>query len=340
MAELVDAHDSKSCGAIHGSSILPPGTKDSKVASPDLFMNPTHQTKLLVVVGPTASGKSDLAVSLALAYNGEVISADSRQVYRGLNIGTGKITVPEMKGVPHHCLDIADPATRFTAMDWKKAAETAIADITSRGKLPIICGGTGFYVSTLINDLGFPDVPADTAEQQALEERSLEELFQELKALDPARAATIDLKNKRRLSRAIMIARAMGQVPPIQQPDKPRYDVLEIGTRWSDEKLRERIKARLESRLRDGLVAEVTKLAEAGLSYERMEELGLEYRYVSEHLQGRLAYIDMVALLEMRIWQYAKRQKTWFRRDEKIHWFTAPWPDETMNQLIATWLQS
>ena len=161
-------------------------------------MNKT-KTKILVVLGPTSSGKSDMAVELALKFGGEVVSADSRQVYRGLNIGTGKITAAEMKGVPHHCLDIADPKERFTAMDWKRAAEAAIADIVSRGKLPIICGGTGFYISSLVDDLGFPDVEADTEEQKKLEERSAEELFEELKRLDPVRAATIDLKNKRRL---------------------------------------------------------------------------------------------------------------------------------------------
>ena len=182
----------------------------------------TMKTKLLVIVGPTASGKSDIAVRLAQKYNGEVISADSRQVYKGLDIGTGKITAAEMKGIPHWCLDVADPHERFTAMDWKEQAEKAIVDIVSRGKLPIICGGTGFYISALIDDLGFPDVEANTEEQKKLEEKTAEELFEELKKLDPARAATIELKNKRRLARAIIIARELGSVPAITRPKEPK----------------------------------------------------------------------------------------------------------------------
>jgi len=169
-----------------------------------LYQSMKANTKILVILGPTAVGKSDLAVELAAKFNGEIISADSRQVYLGLNIGTGKITKKEMHGIPHHLLDIADPHERFTAQEWKVAAQKAIADIYARGKLPIICGGTGFYISSLIDDLGFPDVPADTDEQKELEARSVEELFDELKKLDPVRASTIDMKNKRRLSRAII----------------------------------------------------------------------------------------------------------------------------------------
>jgi len=298
-------------------------------------MNKT-KTKILVVLGPTSSGKSDMAVELALKFGGEVVSADSRQVYRGLNIGTGKITAAEMKGVPHHCLDIADPKERFTAMDWKRAAEAAIADIVSRGKLPIICGGTGFYISSLVDDLGFPDVEADTEEQKKLEERSAEELFEELKRLDPVRAATIDLKNKRRLSRAILIARKLGSVPEIARPEPgaQKYDTLQIGIILSDQALRDHINARLHSRLDAGMIKEVERLHEAppagdspksckaaGLSYERMDELGLEYRYIAQFLQMKLSQLDMIRLLSTHIWQYAKRQKTWFKKDARIRWF-------------------
>jgi len=280
--------------------------------------------KILVVLGPTSSGKSDLAVELALKLNGEVVSADSRQVYKGLDIGTGKITPAEMKGVPHHCLDIADPNERFTAMDWKKAAETAIADILSRGKLPIICGGTGFYISALVDDLGFPEVAADTEAQKELEQKTIEELFDELKKLDPERAKTIDMKNKRRLSRAIVIARKLGSVPVINKPADPKYDALMIGVSVSDQILRDRINKRLKSRLDAGMIAEVEKLHETGLSYERMDELGLEYRYIAQHLQGQLDLTTMGNLLSTRIWQYARRQKTWFRKDKRIHWFNQP----------------
>lgn len=284
--------------------------------------------KLLVIVGPTASGKSDLAVDIALAHNGEVISADSRQVYTDLDIGTGKITSEEMKGVPHHCLDIADPKDRFTAMQWKLAAQAAVNDILSRGKLPIVCGGTGFYISSLIDDLGFPEVEADTEEQDKLEERTAEDLFEELKKLDPARAATIDLKNKRRLSRAIVIARKLGTVPQIVTPSEPKYDLLMIGIKPSDLMLRTRIADRLESRMKAGMLDEVRRLMEPreaggrGLPPERLDELGLEYRYLSQHLLGMISLADMVGLLETRIWQYSKRQMTWFKRDKRITWYS------------------
>jgi len=294
--------------------------------------------KLIVIVGPTASGKSDLAVELALAHNGEVISADSRQVYTGLDIGTGKITQVEMKGVPHHCLDIADPKDRFTAMHWKRAAETAITDIVARGKTPIICGGTGFYISSLIDDLGFPEVEADTKEQHALEQKTAEELFEELKRLDPARAATIDLKNKRRLSRAILIARKLGSVPGIATPTEPKYDVLMIGIKPADAELRSRIIARLKSRMDTGMIEEVRRLMDNGLSFERMDELGLEYRYIAQHLMSQISYADMMELLATRIWQYSKRQMTWFKRDKRIHWATRETAFALANQLSSTFL--
>jgi len=285
-----------------------------------------NKIKIVVILGTTSSGKSDLAVELAPKFNGEVISADSRQVYQGLNLGTGKITVPEMQGVPHHCLDIADPRERYTAMDWKKSAEASIADISSRGKLPIICGGTGFYISTLVDDLGFPEVDADTEEQEILETKSIEELFEELKTLDPIRASTIDLKNKRRLSRAILIARKLGSVPVISKPTESKYDALLIGLALPDQTLRDRINKRLKARLDAGMVKEAETLHDKepkgiDLSYERMDELGLEYRYVAQFLQGQLAYDQMYNLLCTRIWQYAKRQKTWFKKDKRIKWF-------------------
>lgn len=304
-------------------------------------MSETTKPKLIVVVGPTASGKSDFAVELALKYNGEVVSADSRQVYKGLDIGTGKITTEEMKGVPHHLLDVAQADTRFTAMDWKKLAEKAVADIIARGKMPIICGGTGFYIQALIDDLGFPEVEADTEEQKALEEKTHEELFAELQKLDPERAKTIDMKNKRRLSRAILIARKLGSVPVLEKHPEPKYDLLILGISISNTQLKDRIRKRLVSRIEGGMIDEVRGLHQAGLSYERMDELGLEYRYISEHLRGTLSYDVMVDTLGMRIGQYAKRQKTWFKRDQRIRWLE--WPvtvDNTVVKIVQSFLDS
>ncbi len=297
--------------------------------------NKNHKkTNLLVILGPTAVGKSAIAVELALKYNGEVISADSRQVYRGLNIGTGKITQEEMKGVPHHLLDIADPDERLTALDWKKKAEIVIADITSRGKLPIICGGTGFYISSLIDDLGFPEVPADTEEQKKLELKSAEELFDELKKLDPERAKTIDMKNKRRLSRAITIARALGTVPKLtstKDTDDGQYNVLQIGIILPDPELRSRIHARLVQRveitnengvdmLQEAQLLHAPSPAGMNLSFERMTELGLEYRYLAEYLQMKINKKELILILSTKIWQYARRQKAWWKKDTRIKW--------------------
>ena len=293
--------------------------------------------KLLVIVGPTASGKSDLAVRIAEwiaankigGYRGaEVISADSRQVYTKLDIGTGKITSTEMRGIPHHLLDVANPEVRFTTMDWKVLDEKAITEIISRGNLPIICGGTGFYISTLIDDLGFPEVEADTDEQKELESRPVDELFAELKKYDPARSSTIDPKNKRRLARAIIIARKLGSVPAVTRPQEQPYDVEMIGIRLADEVLKDRINKRLISRLDAGMIAEAEHLiapppAGSGLSFERMDELGLEYRYLGYFLQKQLTREELIERLSSKIWQYAKRQMTWFKKEERIHWFEA-----------------
>jgi tRNA dimethylallyltransferase len=298
--------------------------------------------KILVLVGPTASGKSDMAVRLAQKFNGEVISADSRQVYKGLDIGTGKITTEEMSGVPHHLLDVADPHQRFTAMDWKELAEESIADILSRGKLPIICGGTGFYISSLIEGLGFPEVKADTEEQKRLEAKTVEELFEELKKLDPVRASTIDMKNKRRLARAIIIARELGSVPAISKPTEPRYDVAMIGIRPSNIELHQRINTRLIKRLENGMLDEAEKLhapAPVGidLPYERMEELGLEYRYMALFLQGKMTLPEMTEALKSKIWQYSRRQMTWWKKDAKIKWF-APQETEKIDNAVQVFL--
>jgi tRNA dimethylallyltransferase len=203
-------------------------------------------------------------------------------------------------------------------------------DIHARGKLPIICGGTGFYISALIDDLGFPDVKADTEEQKKLEAKTAEELFDELKKLDPARAATIELKNKRRLARAIIIARELGSVPQIGRPTESKYNALMIGIAPSGVELRNRINARLIQRLNNGMLTEAERLHAApptgiSLTYERMEELGLEYKYMAQYLQMKIALSDFNRILMAKIWQYSKRQMTWWKKDARIQWFK---PDE------------
>lgn len=274
--------------------------------------------KIIVIVGPTASGKSDLAVKIAKEKNGEVISADSRQVYKGLDIGTGKVTKKEMEGVRHHLLDVASPKQTFTVALFKRKAEKAIADITSRGKIPIICGGTGFYIDSLVFDMDIPEVPPNKELREKLEKKSLEQLFKELQKLDPERAAEIDSKNKVRLVRAIEIAKAIGKTPKIKKLEK--YDVEWIGVDWPDDILKERIHTRLLKRIKSGMIKEAQNLHEKGLSYKRMEALGLEYRYLARFLKNEITREEMISELSTKIWQYAKRQRMWFKRNNEIKW--------------------
>ena len=282
--------------------------------------------KIIVILGPTSSGKTDLAIKLAQKFGGEIISADSRQVYRGLNLGTGKVTPKETKGIPHHLINVASPGRLFTAADYQKLGRLAILKILGKNKTPIVCGGTGFYINALLYDYRLPSVAPQKKLRQKLEKQAAIELFEQLKKLDPERAKKIDSKNKRRLIRALEIVLATGQpVPKIKK--KKIYDILKIGLNPDPEKLRLKINQRIEKRINQGLVKEVQKLHQQGLSWNRMEELGLEYRYISRYLRNLINYQTMVDSLKKQNWQYAKRQLTWFLAKskpaltEKIHWF-------------------
>lgn len=334
---------------------------------------------LIIIVGPTATGKSDLAVHIARSMKdshgkprGEVISADSRQVYKGLDIGTGKITKSEMKGIAHHLLDVADPripansTERFNVEKWQSMATQAIAEIHTRGHLPIICGGTGFYIEALVDGVILPEVPPNPSLRTKLEKKSAAQLFAILTKIDPKRAQAMlgkieekigttkkivdfsktsksngDWQNPRRIIRAIEIATALGAVPTIskiKKTDSP-YSPVFIGLTLPPEELKKKITTRLEKRLKHGMLAEVIRLHKSisngggGLSWKRMEELGLEYRYLARYLQdasrtksaseARELYAKMIETLAGEIWQYARRQMTWFRRDARIHWFIA-----------------
>lgn len=281
----------------------------------------TQKQKLVVVLGPTASGKSDLAVTLAKKFNGEVISADSRQVYRGMDIGTGKITKSEMRGVVHHLLDVADPKRTFSVAMFKKRADRAIVKILNEGKIPILCGGTGFYIQAVVDDLLIPEVKADTVLRRRLDEKSTKELVRVLRIVDPRRARTIDKQNRRRLIRAIEVAVHNGPVKPLPKKPKSKYDLLEIGIKTKDEVLRKRIHDRLHKRMRSGMLAEAKRLHTNGVSWKRMDDLGLEYRFLAEYLQKQKSKGEMLEGLGAAIWGYARRQKTWFRRDQRIEWF-------------------
>lgn len=283
-------------------------------------MKKSRQEKILIILGPTASGKSALAVELAKKFNGEVISADSRQVYRGLDIGSGKITKKEMRGVPHHLLDIENPKNSYTAAGWQKDAKEKIEEIISRGKLPIICGGTGFYIESITKNTVFPEVPPNKELRKNLEKKNTEELVRILKKLDSARLKNIDTNNPVRLIRAIEIAKKLGSVPNLKT-QKPKYEILNIGLKPEDATLKNKLMQRLNERMKKGMVAEAKKLHTKGLSFKRMNELGLEYRYLALYLQKKISKSGMVEKLGTEIWQFSRRQMTWFRRDKEINWF-------------------
>lgn len=271
--------------------------------------------RLIVICGPTATGKSDAAVALAQKENGEVISADSRQVYRGLDIGSGKITTREMKGIPHHLLDVADPKRVYSVAQFQKQATKAITTIIKRGKTPILCGGTGFYIDAVVSGTVFPSVRANAALRKKLSGKSATELAAILKQLDSKRYRTIDTNNKVRLIRAIEIATALGSVPKVSK--KKQYAVEWIYLDFPDEVLKKRIHDRLLKRMKGGMLAEVTRLHASGVSWKRLEALGLEYRYLALYLQKKMTKEAMLETLEREIWQYAKRQRTWFKKYAK-----------------------
>ena len=275
--------------------------------------------RILVIVGQTASGKSALAVRLAKKLNGEVISADSRQVYTGLDIGTGKITKQEMRGIPHHLLDVADPRGQFSVAQYRELAQHSLRYIGAKNKLPIVVGGTGFYIDVLTGLVSLPDVPPDKKFRKRLESKSAGALFKILKNKDPRRAGTIDPNNKVRLVRALEIIKTLGQVPTRRRGTSTTYEFMYIG--FKPDNLEKSIYDRLIKRL-PSMIKEAKKLIRLrAISYRRMHELGLEYRYLGLYLQGRLSKQQMVEKLYAEIRHYAKRQMTWFKRNKKIKWF-------------------
>ncbi len=282
-------------------------------------MKEGEKTKVIVIVGPTGSGKTSLAIDLAKRFSGEVISADSRQVYRKLDIGTEKVTKEEMGAVPHHLIDVCDVDEVYSAERFKNDAAKAILDITSRGNIPIIAGGTFFYVDALLGNVTMPTVPPDSALRTYLEDLSTETLYARLEQLDPERAFSIDKDNKRRLVRALEVVESLGKVPkPIAGETK--YDVLKLGIEVDKAVLRTRLRARAAKALERGLIEETKSLLDTGVSVDRLSEIGLEYRLVIEYLNGGMSNEELLQRLEEKNWQYAKRQFTWLKRDTDIRW--------------------
>ncbi len=271
--------------------------------------------KLIVIAGTNASGKSGLGVELASRYGGEIVSADSRQVFRGLDLGSGKITPQEMRGVPHHLIDVCQPGDFFSMADFQRLAYAAIDGIQARGKLPFLVGGTGLYVDAVAEGYELSDRAPDLTLRAELETHTTPELYQMLQEKLPG--TEIDPRNRNRVMRALERLAADDYHPGKRQP---RYEVLKLGVSWDRETLKQRIDERLERRLRDGMVQEVQGLLDAGVSREFLMKLGLEYRYLTRYLDGELTYEQMVLELGNAIKKFAKRQVTWFKKDPAIHW--------------------
>ncbi|MGC9602826.1 MAG: tRNA (adenosine(37)-N6)-dimethylallyltransferase MiaA [Minisyncoccia bacterium] len=285
--------------------------------------------KVIAIVGPTSSGKTALGIYLAHRLHGEVISADSRQVYKGLNIGTGKVTKKEMAGVPHHLLDVASPKRIFSASDFKKLGERAITMIYHSGKIPIVVGGTGLYADVLLGRMTLPEVPPNPKLRAKLEKKSVKELHALLLKKDPERAKNIEPDHKRRLVRALEIAEALGKSPAkanAMDATIDVYDVLWLGLNPPQNILNKKIVSRLHARLKQGMMREAKQLHTRGLSYKRMEALGLEYRAMAQYLRKEsrrkvgIPTVFDASGLERAIPRYAKRQLRWFKRNPNIVW--------------------
>lgn len=276
--------------------------------------------EIIVILGPTATGKSDIAVEIAKKIDGEIISADSRQVYKGMDLGSGKITKNEIRGIKHYLLDVISPKTIFSVEKYKNLANKEIEKILRKGKTPIICGGTGYYIDSIVKNIELPKVNFNKRLREKLEKLSVEKLFQKLEKLSPIRAKNIDKQNKVRLIRALEIADTLGEVPPIiEKPSK--YDFVFIGLDMPDKILKERIYKRLIKRIDLGMFKEIEKLHKNGVSWKRLESFGLEYRYVSRFLQKKITKEQMIHELLNEIWHFVKRQRTWFKRNKQIKWF-------------------
>lgn len=290
-----------------------------------------QKKKVIVIVGTTASGKTKLGVELARKYNGEIVSADSRQVYRGMDVGTGKdlkeyatklkVESEKLKEVviPYHLIDVADPKDKFDLAQWYKMAKSAIDDIISRGKLPIVVGGTGLYAQALVDGYNLNDVKPDGKLRNQLERRNIDELFRMLSGLNFAFANKLnnsEKNNKRRLIRYIEIL-SKGRKQEMSRKGNDEYDFEIIGVTYPKEELKKRIYQRLIDRLeKEDMIGEVKRLHKQGLSWERLESFGLEYKFIAQYLQDKLDYDETVNKIYIASCQYAKRQMTWLKRWE------------------------
>ena len=271
--------------------------------------------KLIVIEGTNASGKSALGVELASRFGGEIVSADSRQVFERLDLGSGKITPEEMRGVPHHLLNVRKPGEFFSMADFQRLSYEAIDGIIARGNVPFLVGGTGLYVDAVADGYVLSEKATDLDLRAELETYDTPALYEMLKEKLPD--TDVDPKNRHRVMRALERL-AAGDDHPVGKI--PRYTLLKLGVTWPREVLKKRIDERLEHRLREGMVDEVRAMLDDGVSEEFLVKLGLEYKYLTWYLTGKIGYEQMVEELGNAIKKFAKRQMTWFRRDSRIVW--------------------
>ena len=298
-------------------------------------MKLTGKNKVIIILGPTSSGKSSLAVKLAKEFNGEIISVDSRQVFREMNLGTGKVEgvwkdgVYIYKNIPHYLIDFVEPEEEYNVSHFKRDCEEKIIEISEKGKTPILCGGTGFWIQAIVDDVEFPEIKPDLKLRKELKEKSLEELQKMIFELDSERAATVDKKNKVRLIRAIEIAKKVGKVPKIETFKKEsareiegkEFEFLQIGIPVDKNKLLEKIKTRLEERFKDGMVEEISNLYQKhNLTPEKIQNLGIAYSLVPLFKKGELTREELFEKIVLAEKKYAKRQMTWFQKDPRIKW--------------------
>ncbi len=288
----------------------------------------SHPIHMIAIVGPTASGKSELAVRIAKKYSGEIISADSRQVYKGLNIGTAKVPGVWQRGVfvykkiPHHCIDFVPPQKTYSVAEYQICAAAAIRDIAHRGKIPILVGGTGLWIDAVVYGWQLPHVAPDKKLRAHLEKKTAPELLKMLQKIDPARARTVEQKNPRRIIRAIEIAQALGSIPPLKK--QSRYDALWIGLRPPQDKLARRISERAGNMLHQGLPRETKALLKQRISKKRIRELGFEYRAALEYVSGTITKKEYAEKIAHDTKKYARRQMTWWKRNQEIIWIVDP----------------
>jgi len=312
-----------------------------------------RENKIVVILGATAAGKTKLAVRLANKFNGEIVSADSRQVYKGMDVGTGKdLDEYEIKSkkcgrktktirIPYHLIDVVSPKTEFNLARYQKLAYKAIGDILARGKLPIIVGGTGLYIQAIVDGYELSSVKPDKKLRERLEKKTADELLAILKKFNPEKAKNLnqsERKNKRRLIRYVEIAKRQKSYPPSFKNKK--YKALIIGLALPMEALENNIRGRLKKRLeKEDMTGEIKRLRERGISWKRLLGLGLEYKYVSLYLRGKLTYDEMVEKLYVAIRRFAKRQMTWFKRDKRIKWIKNRQEAQEAEKLIKEFLK-